>query len=78
MLLADWLNALIYEMATRDMLFARFAVRRPITRSRRPHGASASTGPAPAGGRSQGRDVHRLAVARRADGQWVAQCVVDV
>ncbi len=26
MLLADWLNALIYEMATRNMLFGRFGV----------------------------------------------------
>ena len=27
LLLADWLNALIYEMATRNMLFGRFSVR---------------------------------------------------
>ena len=27
LLLADWLNALIYEMATRNMLFVRFEVR---------------------------------------------------
>ena len=27
LLLAEWLNSLIYEMATRKMLFARFAVR---------------------------------------------------
>ena len=34
LLLADWLNALIYEMATRHMLFGRFAVslRRPCAR----------------------------------------------
>lgn len=27
LLLADWLNVLVYEMATRKMLFSRFAVR---------------------------------------------------
>jgi SHS2 domain-containing protein len=27
LLLAEWLNALVYEMATRRMLFSRFAVR---------------------------------------------------
>src|SRR5687768_6144658 len=27
LLLVDWLNALVYEMATRKMLFSRFAVR---------------------------------------------------
>jgi len=26
LLLADWLNSMIYEMATRKMLFGRFAV----------------------------------------------------
>ncbi|HXZ91892.1 MAG TPA: archease, partial [Burkholderiales bacterium] len=32
LLLAEWLNALIYEMATRRMLFSRFAVRIDGTR----------------------------------------------
>ncbi len=27
LLLVDWLNALVYEMATRKMLFSRFSVR---------------------------------------------------
>ncbi len=79
LLLADWLNALIYEMATRDMLFGRFAV--VLT----DHAVAAT-----AWGERVDRRRHRpavevkgatytaLSVAQRADGQWVAQCVVDV
>ena len=43
LLFADWLNALILEMATRDMLFGRFAVRSAITCSKQRRGASVST-----------------------------------
>src|SRR3989304_9661421 len=32
LLLAEWLNSLIYEMATRQMLFSRFSVRLAGTR----------------------------------------------
>lgn len=79
LLLADWLNALIYEMATRNMLFGRFAV------SLRDHVLEAK-----AWGEPVDRLRHRpavevkgatytaLSVARRDDGIWVAQCVVDV
>lgn len=34
LLLADWLNALVYEMATRRMLFGRFQVKNGSTRLR--------------------------------------------
>jgi len=79
LLLADWLNALIYEMATRDMLFGRFAV------ALDDHALAAT-----AWGERVDRPRHRpavevkgatytaLSVAQRADGLWVAQCVVDV
>ena len=78
LLLAEWLNALVYEMSSRKMLFSRFAVRL--------HGNSL-------GGEAWGEpvDVARhhpavevkgatyttLRVARHGDG-WVAQTVVDV
>jgi SHS2 domain-containing protein len=79
LLLADWLNALVFEMATRHLLFGEFAVKL--------EGATL-TGVA----RGERVDVHRhrpavevkgatlteLKVARRADGNWIAQCVVDV
>ena len=59
LLLVDWLNALIYEMATRRMLFGRFDVTiegsaadgNGVGRAGRPRAP-------PAGGRGQGRDLH--------------------
>lgn len=78
LLLVDWLNAIIYEMATRDMLFSRFEVR--IEGGR----LDAEIWGEPLDARR-----HRPAVevkgatltaadVRREDGSWTAQCVVDV
>jgi tRNA nucleotidyltransferase (CCA-adding enzyme) len=79
LLLADWINALVYEMATSNILFGRFAVHLDGGRLR-----------ATAWGEAVDRERHRpavevkgatytaLSVARRDDGAWVAQCVVDV
>jgi tRNA nucleotidyltransferase (CCA-adding enzyme) len=79
MLFADWLNALIYEMATRNMLFGRCAV--TIDN----HHLAAT-----AWGETLDREKHHpavevkgatytaLSVTRRDDGAWIAQCVVDV
>jgi len=78
-LLVDWLNALVYEMATRRMLFGRFGVT---------IGGQALTGEAwgepvdvarhrPAV-EVKGATYTALSVACRADGNWVAQCIVDV
>lgn len=79
LLLVDWLNALIYEMATRRMLFSRFAVDieghhltatawgEPIDISR--HQPAAEV---------KGASYCELAVGRQPDGRWLAQCVVDV
>jgi tRNA nucleotidyltransferase (CCA-adding enzyme) len=64
LLLADWLNALVYEMATRGMLFGRFKVR---IEGHKLHG------------QAWGEPIYtELRVAKREDGRWVAQCVVDV
>ena len=79
LLFADWLNALVFEMATRQMLFGRFEVRIEGPRLQ-----------ATAWGEPVDRDRHRpavevkgatytaLRVAREPDGAWVAQAVVDV
>ena len=79
LLLVEWLNALVYEMATRRMLFGRFAVRiengllhgrawgEPVDVVRHEPAAEA-----------KGATLTALEVARRSDGTWVAQCVVDV
>jgi len=78
LLLAEWLNGLIYEMATRKMLFGRFAVRldgpnlhgqawgEPVDAAR--HQPAVEI---------KGATYTALRVAREGGG-WVAQTVVDV
>ena len=79
LLLVDWLNALVYEMATRKMLFSRFAVRinghalhatawgEPIEVAR--HQPAVEV---------KGATYTELSVKRDEQGRWIAQCVVDV
>jgi tRNA nucleotidyltransferase (CCA-adding enzyme) len=79
LLLVDWLNALVYEMATRRMLFGAFSV---TIQDSRLH--------ATAWGQAVDRVRHEPAVevkgatytalrlVRLEDGRWLAQCVVDV
>ena len=79
LLLVDWLNALVYEMATRRMLFGAFVVT-----------IADSCLQATAWGEAVDRVRHEpaveikgatytaLRVDRLEDGHWLAQCVVDV
>jgi len=77
-LLIDWLNALIYEMATRRMLFARYAVEIDGRRlSGRAWGEPVDVSRHAPAVEPKGATFTELFVGRR-DGQWVAQCVVDV
>ena len=81
-LFVDWLNALVFEMATRRMLFGRFKV------EIRQDGECRLDGQA--WGEKVDRLRHRpsvevkgatftaLSVHQDADGLWRAQCVVDV
>lgn len=78
-LLVDWLNALLFETATRHMLFAQFAVRiegdrleataagEPIDPAR--HQPAVEV---------KGATMTELAVRPLPEGGWLAQCVVDV
>ena len=78
LLLVDWLNAIIYEMATRKMLFGRFEVTikegslkgriwgEPIDVAR--HHPAVEV---------KGATYTELALYERGH-QWFAQCVVDV
>jgi SHS2 domain-containing protein len=78
-LLIDWLNALIYEMATRKMLFGRFEL-----------SIEGDTLRGKAWGEAVDRERHQpvveikgatfteLKVSQDRQGRWVAQCVVDV
>lgn len=79
LLLVDWLNALIYEMATRHMLFSRFDV--TIERHRltaRALGESVVAARHRPAAEIKGASFCELAVRQRPDGSWLAQCVVDV
>ena len=79
LLLVDWLNALIYEMATRRMLFGAFVVTiedsrlhatawgEPVDRLR--HEPAVEV---------KGATYTALRVERLEDDHWLAQCVVDV
>jgi tRNA nucleotidyltransferase (CCA-adding enzyme) len=78
LLFADWLNALIYEMATRKMLFSRFEVKlsghilnatawgEPIEMARH-HPAIEIKGA-----------TYTELYVDQIEGAWIAQCVVDV
>jgi tRNA nucleotidyltransferase (CCA-adding enzyme) len=78
-LLVDWLNALIYEMVTRSLLFSAWHVEIDD------HRLSATVL-----GQAVDRTVHEPAVevkgatytalecSHQPDGRWTAQCVVDV
>ena len=78
-LFLDWINALVYAMATEGLLFARFEVSiadqqlrgsawgEPVDRAR--HQPAVEV---------KGATLTALEVRRQADGRWLAQCVVDV
>jgi SHS2 domain-containing protein len=79
LLFVDWINAIVYAMATDHMVFREFIVRidgtdlrahlkgEPIDRVR--HQPAVEV---------KGATHTLLSVAERPDGRWVAQCVVDV
>lgn len=79
LLFVEWLNAVIYEMAVRKMLFSRFAVTIEGTRL---HGTLwgepvdvARHAPAC---EPKGATYTALKVAADQDGVWLAACIVDV
>jgi len=79
LLLVEWLNTLIFEMATRRMLFARFDVEidnqqldatawgEPLQLEK--HQPAVEV---------KGATYTALRVAQDANGSWLAECVVDV
>lgn len=79
LLFVEWLNAVIYEMAVRNMLFGRFLVRiendrlegtlwgEPVDVER--HAPACEP---------KGATYTALRVAKDTDGRWSAACIVDV
>ena len=79
LLLADWLNALIYEMATRKMLFSRFRVHIDGTRlTAEAWGERTDVARHHPAVEVKGATYTTLRVAQQEDGMWIAQTVVDV
>ncbi len=77
-LLFDWLNALVFEMATRRTLFARYEVKVEGTRlSARAFGEPVEVARHHPAVEVKGATWTGLRVAREG-GTWVAECVVDV
>ncbi|HSH30893.1 MAG TPA: archease [Thiohalobacter sp.] len=78
-LFLDWINALVYAMATEGLLFARYEVAidndrlqatawgEPVDRTR--HQPAVEV---------KGATLTALEVRQLGDGRWLAQCVVDV
>ncbi len=78
LLLADWLNALVFEMSTRYMLFRRFEVFIENGRLKaKAWGEPIDVKRHQPAVEIKGATYTELAV-HRSQGQWIAQCVVDV
>lgn len=78
-LLVDWLNALVYEMATRSMLFSRFEVQLQDNHlTAKVWGEAIEVARHHPATEVKGATYTSLKVAQQADGSWLAQCVVDV
>lgn len=83
LLLAEWLNAIVYEMATRGMLFGYFSVRiDENVRQRKLHayawGERVDVARHRPAVEVKGATYTTLNVAKGENGAWVAQTVVDV
>ncbi len=79
LLLVDWLNALVYEMATRHILFAHFVVH--ITDhylQAEAWGEKIDVTKHQPAIEIKGATYTALRVRQNAQGEWIAQCVVDV
>jgi len=79
LLLVDWLNLLVYEMATRNMLFSRFEVHLEGNRlTAQAWGEALETARHHPAVEVKGATYTALKVAQQPDGGWLAQCIVDV
>ena len=79
LLLVEWLDRLIYEVATRKMLFGRFVVSIDGLRLvGEAWGEAIDSARHPLVVEVKGATLTNLRVGRRGDGLWSAECVVDV
>ena len=79
LLFVDWLNALIYEMATRSMLFNEFSVRlNGLTLLGTAWGELVNVSRHQPAVEIKGATYTALRVSCNSAEMWIAQCVVDV
>lgn len=79
LLLVEWLNAVIYEMAVRRMLFGQFAVTIDGTHlDATLWGETVDVARHAPACEPKGATLSELRVAREADGTWSAGCIIDV
>lgn len=79
LLFVEWLNAIIYEMAVRKMLFSRFAVKIDGTRLEGTlWGEPVDIARHAPACEPKGATYTALKVAKEESGLWSAACVVDV
>lgn len=79
MLLVDWLNEIVYQMAIRRMLFGRFDVAIDDHRlTARLHGETADPDKHQPAVEVKGATLTELRVYQADDGEWIAQCIIDV
>jgi tRNA nucleotidyltransferase (CCA-adding enzyme) len=79
LLFVEWLNAIIYEMAVRNMLFGRFAVRIEGSRLQGTlRGEAVDVARHAPACEPKGATYTALHVVQEPDGIWSAACVVDV
>ena len=79
LLLVDWLNALVYRMATRHLLFSRFELKIDGSRLHATAwGEAVDVARHQPAAEAKGVSFCELKVCQQADGSWLAQAVVDV
>jgi len=79
LLLVSWLNAVIYEMAVRKMLFSGFRINLVgCSLTGTLAGEAADPECHQVAVEAKGATVTELKVNCDQDGQWLAQCVIDV
>lgn len=79
LLFVDWLNALVYEMATRNMLFSRFEVHiEALQLYGKAWGEVVDVLRHQPAVEVKGATYTALHVAQDKNNGWLAQCVVDV
>ena len=79
LLFVDWLNMLVFEMATRKMLFSQFKVNLDGLKLKATAcGEAINVDRHQPAAEVKGATYTELAVAEDSPDQWRAQCVVDV